>query len=426
MRDRALLIGGLLLAAVAAAPCAARAQSAAREPGSELIVYHVIMGPGDAVWEKFGHNALWIRDTVAGTDVAYNWGVFDFTADDFIPRFLKGSMRYWVEAYPTRPMLDAYVHANRSIWTQELALTPAEKNALREFVQWNVREENRYYTYDYYRDNCSTRVRDALDRVLGGRLRAASDTVPTETTYRWHTRRLTQGLPLIYAGIDIMLGQPTDRPISQWEEMFLPMRLQHHLRDFALVEEDGSLRKLVVDERALFTAERAPEPTEPPRSLPVFLAIGLAIAALIVLTARQASGGGRLSRLAAAGDVVIWPALFGIAGSLLLATWLFTNHDAAFPNENLLQLSPLALVLAVVAPVALRRGRWQRGAVMLATIIAGSSVAGLVLQLTPWFDQANGETIALALPVNLALLWLIRERTTARPHSAASTARPSR
>ena len=413
MRGKALALGGLLLTATAAVPATISAQAVPREPGSELIVYHVIMGPGDAVWEKFGHNALWIRDTVARTDIAYNWGVFDFTAHDFIPRFLKGSMRYWVEAYPTQPMLNAYVQGNRSIWTQELALTPAEKHALREFVQWNVREENKYYTYDYYRDNCSTRVRDALDRVLGGRLRAASDTVPTATTYRWHTRRLTRELPFIYAGIDIMLGQPTDRPISRWEEMFLPMQLQHHLRDFAVPEEDGSLRKLVVGERQIFAAERAPEPTEPPRSLPVFIAIGLAIAGLIVLTARQASRGGTVSTFAAALHAALWPALFGLAGVLLLATWLFTNHDAAFPNENLMQLSPLALALAVVAPAALRRGRWQRGAVMLATIIAGVSVLGLVLQLTPWFDQVNGETIALALPVNLALLWLIRERTTA-------------
>ena len=412
MRGSALVLGGLLLATTAAVPSTTSAQAVAREPGSELIVYHVIMGPGDAVWERFGHNALWIRDTVARTDIAYNWGVFDFTADDFIPRFLKGSMRYWVEAYPTRPMLDAYVQGNRSIWTQELALTPAEKHALRDFVQWNVREENKYYTYDYYRDNCSTRVRDALDRVLGGRLRAASDTVPTGTTYRWHTRRLTRELPLIYAGIDIMLGQPTDRPISQWEEMFLPMRLQHHLRDFAVLEDDGSLRKLVVGEQQIFAAERAPEPTEPPRSLPAFISIGLAIAGLIVLTARQATRGGRVPTFAAALHAAVWPALFGLAGLLMLATWLFTNHEAAFPNENLLQLSPLALALAVAAPVALRRGRWQRGAVVLATIIAGASVVGLVLQLTPWFDQVNGETIALALPVNLALLWLIRERTT--------------
>ena len=399
----------LLLAAAVAVmtPAVTRGQETQREPGSELIVYHVIMGPGDAVWEKFGHNALWLRDTVAGTDIAYNWGVFDFASSDFIPRFLKGSMRYWVEAYPTRPMLDAYVQSNRSIWTQELALTPAEKHALREFVRWNVREENKFYTYDYYRDNCSTRVRDALDRVLGGRLQSWSDTITTTTTYRWHTRRLTQELPVIYGGIDIMLGQPTDRPITRWEEMFLPMQLQHHLRSFSVAGSDGSARPLVAAERQVFAAQRPTEPTRPPRAFPVFLAIGRAIAALIVLSATAARQGSRAGRGAAIAQSVLWPALFGVAGLLLLATWLFTNHEAAFPNENLLQLSPLALVLAVVAPVALRRGRWHHGAIVLAAIIAGSSLAGLVLQLTPWFDQVNAGAIALALPVNLALLWLL-------------------
>ena len=405
MRASLRLLGTVI---ALAAPAAVPAQEAPRAPGSELIVYHVIMGPGDAVWEKFGHNALWLRDTVAGTDLAYNWGVFDFTAADFIPRFLKGSMRYWVEAYPTRPMLQAYVESNRSIWTQELALTPAEKHALREFVRWNTREENKFYTYDYYRDNCSTRVRDALNRVLDGRLRSWSDTVMTGTTYRWHTRRLTQEMPAIYGGIDIMLGQPTDREITRWEEMFLPMQLQHHLRSFTVAGPDGAAQPLVLAEREIFAAQRAAEPDRPPRSLVVFLMIGLAIAALIVLSGLAARRGSAAGRGAAAVQRVLWPALFGVAGLLLLATWLFTNHEAAFPNENLLQLSPLALALAIAAPVAARRGRWQRGAVALATIIAGLSVAGLVLQLTPWFDQVNGETIALALPVNLALLWLVR------------------
>ena len=423
MRASLPLLGAVL---ALAGPAALHAQESPREPGSELIVYHVIMGPGDAVWEKFGHNALWIRDTVAGTDLAYNWGVFDFTSEDFIPRFLKGSMRYWVEAYPTRPMLQAYVESNRSIWTQELALTPAEKHALREFVQWNTREENKFYTYDYYRDNCSTRVRDALNRVLDGRLRAWSDTVMSGTTYRWHTRRLTQEMPAMYGGIDIMLGQPTDREISRWEEMFLPMQLQHHLRRFTVVGPAGVVQPLVVAEREIFVARRAAEPDRPPRSFPVFLMIGLAIATLIVMSGVAARRGSAAGHGAAAVQGVLWPALFGVAGLLLLATWLFTSHEAAFPNENLLQLSPLALALAVIAPVALRRGHWQRGAIAVATIIAGLSVAGLVLQLTPWFDQVNGETIALALPVNLALLWLVRRGGPHRSSTHGPAARSKR
>lgn len=416
-------------AAAGSGAAAARSESAvASEPGSELVIYHVVMGQGDAIWEKFGHNALWIRDTVAGTDVAYNWGVFDFAAADFISRFMRGSMRYWVDAYPALPMIDVYVQSDRSVDVQELALTPAEKLALREYVQWNVREENRYYTYDYYRDNCTTRVRDALDRVLGGRLRAMTDTVLTSSTYRWHTRRLTRGVPVIHTGIDLMLGRRTDRPLTVWEEMFLPGRFQAYLRDIAIVEPDGTTRRLVASERQLYRSQRAPEPTEPPNWLPIYALIGFALAGLVLLTDRRAAAGAAWGRAGLIANAIWWPLLAGLAGTVMLAAWLFTNHWAVYSNENLLHFTPIALALVVAAPAFIRSGRWARGAVLLATIVAGLSTIGFLLQLTPWFDQVNGPAIALALPIHLALLWVIRRRfdeSATRVEDQREDARPA-
>ena len=110
------------------------------EPGANLSVYLMTMGPGDAVWEKFGHNAIWIRDTTRGLDVAYNWGLFDFDAVDFYPRFLKGSMLYSMGGYAGVETVNAYASYNRSVWAQELALTPAQKQELLDFVRWNARE----------------------------------------------------------------------------------------------------------------------------------------------------------------------------------------------------------------------------------------------------------------------------------------------
>src|SRR5688500_6742075 len=206
-----------------------RAATAA-EPGASLSVYLMTMGPGDAVWEKFGHNAIWIRDTTRGLDVAYNWVLFDFDDADFLPRFLKGSMRYWMGGYAGRQTVDAYASYNRSVWAQELELTPAQKLEMLEFVRWNERPENRYYHYDYFRDNCSTRVRDAIERVLNGQLRKSLTPMATHTTYRWHTRRLTQGSLAVYTGMDIVLGPRGDQQLSAWEEAFLPMSLRDYIR----------------------------------------------------------------------------------------------------------------------------------------------------------------------------------------------------
>ena len=149
------------------------------------------MGVGTRVWERFGHNAILVDDRQRGTRTAYNYGLFDFRQEDFLLRFIQGRMWYWMQGLDADAMVRSYVRDNRSVWVQELDLSPEERLALRDFLVWNERPENRHYRYDYYRDNCSTRVRDALDRVLNGRLRARTDSVATGTTYRFHTKRLT-------------------------------------------------------------------------------------------------------------------------------------------------------------------------------------------------------------------------------------------
>jgi hypothetical protein len=199
------LLAALALVVAAVAPRASRASRAQAEPGSELRVYLMTIGPGVAVWQRFGHNAIWIEDTRSGQAVAYNWGTFDFAQPNFIGRFLTGDTRYSMEAVDARLLTAHYAQQeNRSVWRQELALTPAQRAALLQFIQWNEREENKYYRYQYYVDNCSTRARDAIDRVLGGTIRRALEPVPTGTSYRWHTRRLSTGNVGLYASASWM------------------------------------------------------------------------------------------------------------------------------------------------------------------------------------------------------------------------------
>ena len=169
------------------------------------------MGPGTAVWERFGHNAIRVTDARTGADTTYNYGMFDFAAERFFIRFAQGRMLYWTEGHRADREIAAYVRADRSVWIQELELTPAQRVALRDFLEWNSREENKYYGYDYYRDNCSTRVRDAIDRILGGVIEAQTASVPTGTTWRSHTRRLTSNDAIVYTGLNTG-PRPRHRP----------------------------------------------------------------------------------------------------------------------------------------------------------------------------------------------------------------------
>src|SRR5687768_6828008 len=160
---------------------------------SGIRVTLLTMGQGDQVYELFGHNALWIHDPALPYDIVYNWGVFDFRTPGFLGRFLLGDMRYMMAGETIENTIANYKYLNRRVWAQELDLTVAEKRALVDYVNWNARPENVQYRYDYYLDNCSTRVRDALDRVLGGRLRTYLKGIPTDETYRSHSLRLMQG-----------------------------------------------------------------------------------------------------------------------------------------------------------------------------------------------------------------------------------------
>ena len=371
------------------------------------------MGPGDQVWEKFGHNAIWIHDAAAGTDIAYHWGLFDFADKDFVPRFIQGRMRYSMGAFDMEQTIDAYRKANRTVWAQQLNLTPAQRQQLADFVAWNILPENRHYQYDYFRDNCSTRVRDALDRALGGIIEAAAGGTTSGTTYRFHTARLTQDEWPVFTGTMVGLGQPVDRTISNWEEMFLPVRMKDRLREIRVQTRAGS-EPLVLDERVVFEATRPPEATSVDTGI---LEYGIVSGAILILGVfllvlrRPRFGGAGVVALATA-----WNLVAGIAGAVLAFLWFFTDHLYSYRNENLLQLNPLSLILvALLARLAWKRWRGtperaegaRRTALVLAVVIAALAVIGFVAQPLPVLDQVNGIVIALALPLHLGVVALL-------------------
>ena len=394
------MLKSLLLAAILAhAPAPAQIQEPV-QPRSDLQVYLVTMDPGNAAFEFFGHNAIWIRDPARGTDIAYNWGMFDFDKPNFYTNFLKGLLIYSMGAYDMTAMVDAYIRDNRSVHVQELSLTPAQKQALYDYVEWNNRPENRDYRYHYYRDNCSTRVRDVLDRAMSGTLRKSLEPRSTNSTDRSETRRLSQRDPLVYTGLLIAMGPLIDRPLNAWEEAFIPMRLRESVRTVNL---DG--RPLVMSERTLFEAQRPPTPAEPPNWLVWYLLIGVALAGVLMLLGSLRRRSARFGFIAIAG---LFEFVIGLVGTIMLLLWLFTDHDVTYRNENLMQANPLSLALMVALLALLLRRSWAlRTAGRIALVVAGFSMIGFLAQALPQLDQVNGEIIALLLPVHMAVAWVL-------------------
>ena len=411
------------LAVLAAAP--ARAQAPAPVlPDTGLTVVLLTMGQGDMVWEKFGHNALWIHDPAAGTDNVYNYGVFDFNSPGYWGRFLKGDWLYMLGVYDLRNTIYQYQYFNRAMWAQELNLTPGQKRELQALLATNALPPNAEYLYDYYRDNCSTRIRDMLDRVTGGRLRAATADSMTGTTYRWHSERLIADDQPTYFGLAGGLGPAADHEINAWEEMFLPFKVQEQVRKIRVPDASGREVPLVAREWTMLEAPgRAPERATPPVRTPFYLLAGLLLAGIVVLLGSRAPRSG-WARFGFSAISALWLLVAGTGGLLLVLLWTMTNHQIAYRNENLLQLSPLALPLVLLVPCLAYGARWAaRPARLLATIVAGLSLLGVVMQVLPGLDQRNAQIIALALPVNLALAWITRVLAARIPRPAAQPAR---
>jgi uncharacterized protein DUF4105 len=388
----------LLLALLLATPLAAQDSAAVVIPGSEYRVSVLTAGVGAEVWELWGHNMIRVRNDATGEDVVYNWGMFSFSQPGFVRRFLMGRMNYWMASEPTARILRLYQHRDRTMVEQHLALAPAQRDSLVRFLEWNALEENRYYHYDYYLDNCSTRLRDALDLVLGGALRRATEGIPSPVTFREETRRLSGADLPLYTGLMLGLGPATDRPVTKWEGMFLPRRVMEELSTLQIPDSAGTLVPVVAVEETLYVSQRFPEPVDGPKRLPFYLAIGIGVGGVLALLGYS----GRPKTFLALGGLMTL--LVGFGGAVLTFLMGFTDHSVTYGNENALLLSFLTLFLAfTLRPAIGGSPRAQRLVQGLAVAVTGLALCAILVKATPWGHQDNWEMIALFLPVDLGL-----------------------
>jgi hypothetical protein len=386
----------------------------------ETDIMLVTFGQGELVFERFGHNAIWVHEPIFGTDVMYDWGNFSFEQPGFLRRFLTGDTKYWMEAKDAGTMVDFYRRLGRTITLQRLNLTAEQKRRLRADLRRNALDENKFYRYDYFVDNCSTRLRDALDRTLGGALRAATDTIRTPFSYRRESVRLTDGDRLVQTGIDIALGRPADEPLTVWESFFIPMRLRDAVRGVTVPNGPGGARvPLVVSERTIEPYPGSPRVVElatAPRLVWRLLVVGLVLGALVAgIRVMAVSRRGAVWGLAVV--TAAWSLVCGLIGVVLVLAWTATRHVFWAWNENLFLLSPLSLLLVVLLPLAFLRRRSTRAARAVALAVVALSVVGLVLALLPG-GQENRAIVALFLPVHLAIAWSVLRPVLAAPRAA--------
>ena len=350
----------MALLAVLAAQSLLAAENGAHEDPSQLNIYLITVDVGDNVWDNFGHSALRIVDGLAGTDTIYNWGVFEVRDGPvaFAYDFFVDELEYRLATQGTRREIDNYRAQRRSVWQDEIRLTAAQKQRLLARLNWNRALENLYYDYDYFFDNCTTRIRDYLNEALDGAF-YASVAAQAGSTFRDQVRSHYASLQPISFSLDVIMNGNLDREMTGWESLFLPLNFRASLASMQVPEPlMGGLQPLFGERETLLSYE-APAAQRDFYGVASFYVLCLCIYLLLMLKrirrsyfATHSQTGFRFAgfnfRLLGALSVLLF-GLSGIYGVLMLGSWFFSGHEDLHHNANLLLFWPTDLIGAMIA-----------------------------------------------------------------------------
>jgi hypothetical protein len=368
---------------------------------NDLVIKLVTFGPGDQIFNYFGHNGMIVEDRAQHVARLYNFGMFHFGLS-MLPNYMKGKLTFWVAATPVRATFAHYRENNRSIRVQELNLLPEKRKAMADALDLAAAPANRDYLYDHFFNNCSTRLRDLVDDATGGQFKQRLDH-PARMSYRQHIRRFAQKDPITDFALVFWMNDFMERPIKQWDELFLPEELELQVARMHYRNAAGQDVPLVAAPYEVFTADRPAAPEFPNRGYPWALALGALIGALAwvngVWVARARSAWPqRLLGL----QHTLFGFVLGIPGLAAALMWAFTEHTVTYRNENLLLSNPITFALFPFGlAIAFGSARALRLARVSCYALAASSLALLLLKLLPSFNQDTSLPMALLLPANL-------------------------
>jgi hypothetical protein len=363
-----------------------------------LEIKLVTIGPGEDLTSWWGHNALIIQDTVLNVSRFYNYGLFSFDQKNFMANFVMGRLWFWVGYSSVAASLDFYRKQNRDILIQNLQLPPQKRQELAQFLVENVKPENCYYLYDHYHDNCATRIRDVINQAINGQLYQYS-TQQSSKTLREYTRCYTHTHFFMDWILMFLMNDTIDRPIRDWDAMFLPDELARIAAQLHYSDAAGEQIPLVSDSYYFYKcAECTPIPDKAPiHYWPVGFFLGLLIAGIILVFAFLARHGmpGYYKY-----STFFIGLLLGTPGLVLFFLSFFTDHTVTYHNENLFLANPLTFLVIFLAIGCIRECKkcktwlaliWYLHAILLCLL--------LILKLFPAFNQDNLLAIVTIGPI---------------------------
>ncbi|MEX6625833.1 lipoprotein N-acyltransferase Lnb domain-containing protein [Tenacibaculum salmonis] len=287
----------------------------------------ITSGPGEALYEKFGHTAIRIKDPVLQLDLIYNYGIFDFSGPSFYTDFTKGYMKYKLAKYPFYLSLKSAQQDERWVKEQILNLTETQKNTFFNILEINSAPENASYLYDPYFDNCATKPRDIIKKVLGEKLIFKDDFVTKNTSLRQLMNKEIHQNTWGSLGINIALGSRLDKIATASEYLYLPDYIFEAL-NYSKIFKDGKEDNLISKTNILLDFEEKESKKDPISPFSVILTISLFG---LFITYKDYKNSKRSKWL----DFVLF-FTSGITGVLIVYLWFFTNHSTAPNNFNFL------------------------------------------------------------------------------------------
>jgi hypothetical protein len=378
----------------------------------KLAVY----GPSDEIFIWWGHAAI-IVEEANGTAFTYDWGIFDYPGDRFLTAFLQDKVKYRSAKSYTQYDLKPYLEEDRDIVIYTLELDAAGKESIIRYAEKNVLPENCWYAYDDFKDNCSTRIRDLIDMGTGGQFRAWAEKESGRFTLRQHVRRFMAFHPWADWYTGFLIGRTLDQRTTVWDEMFLPVELGRHVRDFSFTGADGRSRKLVTHVELLNqTKNRPPILNMPPDNLLWSFWAGLVIALLFVFAVHAGQKYPVPARIVS-GVLQSTTGLFlGLTGLAILLAPVFAGNEYLARNNNFLFANPVfgaAVPLGIITITEKNRQTVRIAKKVLSVLWAGLFCAvliALLLNTLPPLRQQNESAIAFVLPVALAFMCCGREK----------------
>lgn len=289
--------------------------------------------PGPAIYQLFGHSAIRVNDPVNGIDDVYNWGTFDFETPNFTWKFMKGRLDYCLSVDPFFLFYPSYVKQQRSVYEHELLLSPAQKQDMFDYMNWNALEENRYYRYDFFFDNCATRIRDIIDSIVAEPIHWPESELPADQSFRQLIDPYLAHTPFLDLGIDLLLGSPSDATSEVSGTMFLPDHLMLAFEGARIGEMETSI-PLTAKPIVIYQSPENDFPS--PGIKPWMISLTVFMAALLVSMVEWRRG----IHLPFFDGILF--GFTGLLGLFMCFMWFGTDHTVLPWNLNLIWAWPFS------------------------------------------------------------------------------------